>query len=529
MLSALAALWLVVLLRLSREWALNATFHFAWVVPILVLILVHHRRWESCPNSAQEIGLRSRFFVIAGLVLLAALVLPLRVLSEANPAWRLVQWLLVITACAITLLSVYLVGGRRWAVHLGLPVLLMLLVVPLPSKLDASVVRSLSSVNARVSVEALNLAGIPVVLKGENVLHLARGQVRIDDACSGIRSLHLAIALGFFWGALYRIRWLKRGMLVVSALGVALLANLSRNLVLAMICQRNGSEAMERWHNLVGIAAQVILLGVLWTLVVVMNRSAQGSERVAPKAVPPIGVRTQHQAPRRALAMAAILFGLACFGTVEGLNEWWYRSRGAPMQERPDWQVAIPTGDGFQEYAISARSKAILRPDEHRGFFWQNAKVGSGLFFYLHWKPGSNAAQHAQVHRPEVCLPAAGLRQLRSTVDIPLRVAHQAFTFKGYEFEDRGQPVFVFHGIWDDQVLPLGHEADGLGENWSASSRVRAAWFGRRQSGQRVLEAVLWEAGDLDTASARFQELLDDVIQVDGHPTKRKPRTLAQR
>jgi exosortase len=514
----LTALWIWVILRLAREWSLNESFHFGWAVPILILCLLH-RRWEE-GSKVETPDTKMRSWAFAGLLLLGAILLPLRVLSEANPAWRLVQWSLVLVACAMTVLVAYGFGGARFAARFGFPFLLMLAALPWPSHLEAPAVQSMTSANARLSVEALSLVGIPVVLQGENVLHLAQGNVRIDDACSGIRSLHLAIALGCFWGALYQIRWWWRGVLVAAAIAVALLANLARNLALGAVCYARGTGSMEFWHDVVGIAAQLVFLTALWGVVVVIERREQpGASGARPR--PRVAAE-----PRVAFAMTFVLLGIAWLGAVEGLNEWWYWSRSKPVQASTDWNVAIPAGDGFQTRAISAQSKSILRPDEHCGFAWQNAELGVGLFSYLRWEPGSNAAQHAQVHRPEICLPASGLQSAGPPAEIAMRVAGQAFDFRGYEFADRGQPVFVFYGIWDDELNPTRSESAALAEDWSAASRLRAAWFGRRQPGQRVLEAAFWQAGDLETASGRFQSLLDEVIQVAGRDGGENSRAL---
>src|SRR5215831_5979139 len=80
----LAVCWFQFFSELWGEWTVNPQYSFGYVVPLLVVILVW-RRWPERPPALP--GNRVLVsFIAAGLLLLF---LPLRIIIEANPEWRL--------------------------------------------------------------------------------------------------------------------------------------------------------------------------------------------------------------------------------------------------------------------------------------------------------------------------------------------------------------------------------------------------------------------------------------------------------
>ena len=61
--------------------------------------------------------------------------------------------------------------------------------------------------------------------------------------------------------------------------------------------------------------------------------------------------------------------------------------------------------------------------------------------------------------------------------------------FRVYEFEQGGQPLFVYVCIQEDKVAP-GAEAAAAGE-WNLQGRLRAVVNGQRNLGQRLLEIAV--------------------------------------
>jgi len=79
-------------------------------------------------------------------------------------------------------------------------------------------------------------------------LILPEGQVGVEEACSGIRSLTACIFAGSFLASVFLDRFWKKVMLVVAAMLFAVLTNLLRSLFLTYWAYSNGADAInEHW------------------------------------------------------------------------------------------------------------------------------------------------------------------------------------------------------------------------------------------------------------------------------------------
>src|SRR2546428_14059388 len=110
-------LWLELINQLKPEWWLNPQYNYGLIVPLLALYLFW-KRWRVRPTPAPP---AATAFSIPLILLCAALALPIRFLAEANPDWRLLSWLFALVVVTISLLFLYIVGGRVWVRHFAFP------------------------------------------------------------------------------------------------------------------------------------------------------------------------------------------------------------------------------------------------------------------------------------------------------------------------------------------------------------------------------------------------------------------------
>ena len=81
-----------------------------------------------------------------------------------------------------------------------------------------------------------------------NVLILPEGQVGVEEACSGIRSLTACLFAGSFLAAVFLNRFWKKVLLVCAAMGFAVMTNLIRSFFLTLWAYNYGSQAIdEHW------------------------------------------------------------------------------------------------------------------------------------------------------------------------------------------------------------------------------------------------------------------------------------------
>ena len=128
--------------------------------------------------------------------------LPLKVILEANPDWRMALWTDGFLALGITLLIVLRWGGWSWLRHFIFPPFLMLLTIPWPTRLENPFIQGLMQLVAHVTVEILNLLGIHAVQLG-NLIQLTNGLVGVEEACSGVRSFQSILMASVFLGELF--------------------------------------------------------------------------------------------------------------------------------------------------------------------------------------------------------------------------------------------------------------------------------------------------------------------------------------
>src|SRR4051812_19202016 len=112
-------LWLWLFWHLQVEWSLNPQYNYGWAVPFLGALLFYFR-WQTRP--APDVADRNNAMAGAGLAFVLALLVPIRIVEEANPDWRLLSWVLAVCVVNFSLLSLFRAGGTIWLKHFAFPV-----------------------------------------------------------------------------------------------------------------------------------------------------------------------------------------------------------------------------------------------------------------------------------------------------------------------------------------------------------------------------------------------------------------------
>jgi hypothetical protein len=100
-------------------------------------------------------------------------------------------------------------------------------------------------------------------------------------------------------------------------------------------------------------------------------------------------------------------------------------------------------------------------------------------------------------HSPEICLPAIGRTFRASRPAATVEVGDVVLSFRSYEFEQTGRPLFVFVCVQDDKRIS-GSATDS--DEWNVRGRLLAAWQGKRNLGQRLLEIAISGVDDFPAA-----------------------------
>jgi exosortase/archaeosortase family protein len=237
--------------------------------------------------------------------------------------------------------------------------------------------------------------------------------------------------------------------------------------------------------------------------------------------------------------LSAFYFLLSCFSSprpfltvagcwavcVLGLTELWYVAHervGKPPQR---WSATLPaTNSTFQTVALTPRVLASLKADETITGTWRQSDGMEWAVYFLRWNPNSvPSVIRARGHRPDVCLPNAGLREVSNLPIEYFEAGPLKLPFQRYIFEANQQSLYVFYCLWQD-----GDEAQqgrsmvkGL-RVLSIPERLQLASQGRRRLGQQTLEIVVSGCVDFQAAQRVLQQRLPELVHLEpAQPSRR--------
>ena len=489
-------LWTWLFFHLHVEWTLNPQYTYGWGAPFLALLLFYFR-WQTRP--APDATPRKRGFAVGTAWFCLALLFPLRIIEEANPDWRLLSWVLAFDVIAISLLSLVAVGGLSWLKHFAFPVCLPLAAVPWPVRFESVVVQNMMRGVAYAAVEIAGWLGVGAYQIG-NVIQLRNGFVGVDEACSGVKTLQAGILVALVLGELFRLQWPRRILLILAGCSWIFACNVFRATTLVLVAAESGLESLGRWHDAIGTAALAGGMAGIMALAWLWKRE--------PAEIPP-------RAPNRSALQQGLMpqfVALAWLFLVFGGTEVWYRIHERELIERPRWQAAWPEANTtLTNLAIPESTRVILHYDAAKSAAWESPRGVRWWSFFSYWKPQRAALQLVRSHSPEICLPAIGRSFRTARPDLSLRVGSIALDFRSYEFEQDGRPLFVFVCIQEDKRV-AGTSDPG---EWSLRGRVGAAFHGKRNLGQRLLEIAVRGLDDFASACEAVEQTVNEIVAVE--------------
>jgi exosortase len=543
---ALGALWFVCCRHLSEEWRFNEQYSYGWFVPFFVAFLFW-LRWEDRPLEVQSSKSEVRSWIAILLIIASALILlPLRVFEVASSDYRPLGWLHAFAVVTITLSIIYLIGGGSWLRHFAIPVLFFLTAVPWVTAIEAPIIEGLMRSVAATAAEVLAMFGIPAQAEG-NLMRLPSGLVGVNEACSGVRSLQTSIMIGLLFGELKRLSLWQRIFLVVAGVGIALFANFLRVLFLVSMASRaHDVSVVNKWHDLAGYG--ILVLVFLGTMVLAGSMASGSVEPTARRGrrrettrlqdyetTRPQDNGTTRQQDRgpvvsgqwshgpnwkRLLAPCSLLF--AWLLAVEIAVEAWYRVHERATIPTPAWSVRWPKdAPGYQEIKTDERVRELLRFDSAHEALWRSRNLAeTNYMFFFRWNAGSGTILRARAHRPDICLPSAGWKQLGTDRIESFRIspghtlAFRRFTFGHIESKEIRVRAHAYYCLHEDRVHAAEKDRQDLYSNWDLADRWRVVKEGIRNLGQQVLEVIILAPAGVDekVIDQRFGEMLPALI-----------------
>jgi exosortase B len=153
------------------------------------------------------------------------------------------------------------------------PLLYIVFMIPLPGILVDAVTGSLKNWISIIAEHILYSVGYPIARNGV-VLTIGQYQLLVADACSGLHSMFSLSALGLlFMYITERKSWLHNGIMLVTIVPIAFVANIVRVVVLILVTYHLGDEAGQGFlHGMAGMVLLMVALLIFFFLDTILAR-----------------------------------------------------------------------------------------------------------------------------------------------------------------------------------------------------------------------------------------------------------------
>ena len=272
------------LIHFGLSWATDENYSHGFLVPLISLYFANQAASRPGPaRSEGGAGLGTALLVGALLVKLGTVVVSVGTLGDLA--------LVAAIAGICTLL-----GGTEALWRYGFAIGFLLFMIPMPVALYALIASPLQLAVSRLASVLLNATGVPILTEG-NMMTLPGGvQMFVAEACSGMRQLTGFLALTAAVAHLSGRPLWYRGGVVLSAVPVAMTANVARVVLTGYIMYYvSPTYASGTFHTLEGLLMLGFGLALLrglcgaLDLVVELTRPPKEPEPPTPPVAAPRG------------------------------------------------------------------------------------------------------------------------------------------------------------------------------------------------------------------------------------------------
>jgi exosortase len=240
-----------VLAKLVTDWWEIPDFSHGFLVPLFSAYLIWAKR-ETLQKTKIAPSWSGVAVIALGLVVL--------MLGVYGAELFLSRVSLVIVLAGLVLCF----GGASLLKELRFALLVLLLAIPIPSIIFNQITLPLQMLASKLASALLPLFGVPVLREG-NVIELPAMKLEVAEACSGIRSLMSLFTLSVFYGYFLEKTFLRRAVLALASIPIAIAANAVRILGTGLCVQYwDPDKALGFFHEFSGWVMFLVSLGCLF-------------------------------------------------------------------------------------------------------------------------------------------------------------------------------------------------------------------------------------------------------------------------
>jgi len=245
----------------DRWFASESYYGHGFLIPVVSLYFAWQRK-----KAIQEAKLSQEMIGLA----IVAVGLLVHILSAALKIYFISGFSFVFVLYGLTLFSF----GKDVTRNLVFPIFFLLAMIPLPLVLIGNLTVKLKLFVAEAAALVLNRIGFPCVRDG-SIIRMPTSQVFVEAPCSGLRSLISLVTLGLIFSYALKVSYLKKSILFLSSIPIAIVTNLIRILMLAIINDLYGQKiAMGYFHDFSGF----LMFGIAFALLYGVSRMLERSK-----------------------------------------------------------------------------------------------------------------------------------------------------------------------------------------------------------------------------------------------------------
>jgi exosortase len=248
------------LAEVAERWSIDPQYSHGFLVPVFSGYLLWRRRAQLAESDLQP-----RWWGV-GIVLIGAAT---RMLGHIlYQPWLDTGSLLI---CLVGIAAA--AGGRRALLWAGPAILFLVFMLPLPYRLEIALGGTLQRIATNVSTYAMQTVGVPAIAEG-NVILLTDSKLGVVEACNGLSMLITFFALASAVAILAPRSWVEKIVIFLSALPIAILANVIRITSTGILIEAAHSDwAKMVFHDLAGWLMMPLALGMLLVELFILGRS----------------------------------------------------------------------------------------------------------------------------------------------------------------------------------------------------------------------------------------------------------------
>jgi exosortase len=190
---------------------------------------------------------------------------------DALDGWSILLWVAGV---------VWLLGGWKVMWWAAPSIAFLWFMVPLPYRMERWLSLPLQGAATKLSCWILQALGQPALAEGHTII-LGKNQLEVEQACSGLRIFVGIVALAFAYVIVVRRAWWEKGLLLLSAVPIALLANAARIVATGLLYQYASGEAAKKFsHDAAGWVMILFAAGLFGLVLLYLSRLVRDVELV---------------------------------------------------------------------------------------------------------------------------------------------------------------------------------------------------------------------------------------------------------